>query len=44
MITVVPCPHCGESKTRQHCENPQCTWITCLNCRKVTAVKKTGET
>lgn len=32
------CPDCESSLTQAHCQNPQCDWITCTSCRKVSRI------
>jgi len=35
------CPHCGdEGRTQAHCENSQCNWIRCLNCKRTSVIIK----
>jgi hypothetical protein len=41
MMTSPRCPSCGdESKTQTHCDNSQCTWIRCLNCKRTSVIVK----
>lgn len=35
------CQYCNEAKITPHCPNPQCTWLVCLNCRRVSDAKPT---
>lgn len=32
------CPHCESAMTEKHCENPQCNWLRCKNCRAVSRI------
>jgi hypothetical protein len=36
------CRHCAETVMEAHCENRQCNWLLCLNCRKLSVIKKEG--
>lgn len=36
-----PCAQCGSPKTREHCFNAACDWITCENCRATTWIRRT---
>jgi hypothetical protein len=30
------CGTCGSPDVTPHCRNPLCTWVSCLECRKIT--------
>ncbi len=30
------CSNCSSPDMHWHCDNPQCTWADCRNCRKIT--------
>lgn len=41
MIVSPECPQCGSGKkTQAHCENSQCNWIRCLECRQTSVIVK----
>lgn len=34
------CGRCGNVQTEWHCDNAQCTWVKCANCKGLTDVTR----